>query len=123
MQLSKHNSLYDVCTWLACLCVARLIAHGSLHYYLCMQEEAVHLLLKYNADFKLKDNDGKTPIDIAKYFPAILAAMHQKQVTTLCAGMRHFHGSRIQEIDLQLCPPGIALCCKCSLLLEEQWVR
>ena len=45
-----------------------------------MQDEAVNLLLKWGADFTLKDNDGVTPLDTARHFPEILAAMHQKQV-------------------------------------------
>lgn len=45
-----------------------------------MQDEAVSLLLKWGADCKLQDNDGVTPLDTARHFPEILAAMHQKQV-------------------------------------------
>lgn len=45
-----------------------------------MQAEAVDLLLKWGADCKLEDTDGVAPIDTARHFPEILAAMHQKQV-------------------------------------------
>lgn len=58
---------------LACVVSDRSTLHG-------VQEEAVHFLLKWGADFKLRDNDGMAPIDTAKHFPQILAAMHQKQV-------------------------------------------
>lgn len=45
-----------------------------------LQDEAVNLLLRWGADCKLKDNDSVTPLDTARHFPEILAAMHQKQV-------------------------------------------
>lgn len=62
-----------------------------------MQAEAVHFLLKWGADCKLKDHDGVSPIDTARHFPEILAAMHQQQVLaksyTLCSGYRLYSQS------------------------------
>ena len=68
--------------------------HSGLAVTLCpgVQTEAVHFLLKWGADCKLKDHDGVSPIDTARHFPEILAAMHQQQVLatsyTLCSGYR-----------------------------------
>lgn len=64
-----------------------------------MQTEAVHLLLKWGADCKLKDHDGVSPIDTARHFPEILAAMHQQQVLattyTLCYGYVNLFSSTL----------------------------
>ena len=56
-----------------------------------MQEQAVHFLLKHGADCKLQDNDGVAPIDTARHFPEILAAMHRQQV--LATSQRLFLGT------------------------------
>ena len=46
----------------------------------CWQDEAVELLLKWGADPDLKDNDGVTAKQLARFHPHMLAGMHQQQV-------------------------------------------
>jgi len=58
----------------------------------CWQDEAVELLLKWGADPDLKDNDGVTAKQLARFHPHMLAGMHQQQV----------------QPNLNLCRPAVS---------------
>ncbi|KAL3140515.1 hypothetical protein ABBQ32_005097 [Trebouxia sp. C0010 RCD-2024] len=74
------------------------------------EDAAVSLLLKWGADCKLQDNDGVTPLDTARHFPEILAAMHQKQGT-------HAEGEQQYSHKCGQCgkPGAVKRCSKCRL--------
>lgn len=78
-----------------------------------MQEQAVHFLLKHGADCKLQDNDGVAPIDTARHFPEILAAMHRQQVLAtsqrLCFRHRLYISLLIHPMSLEYCTSHIVV--------------
>lgn len=80
----EHHACTQDCPCDTDLFVCGILGSGSKDVastdHADMQDAAVSLLLKWGADCKLQDNDGVTPLDTARHFPEILAAMHQKQV-------------------------------------------
>ncbi|KAL0052246.1 hypothetical protein WJX82_010627 [Trebouxia sp. C0006] len=55
------------------------------------EDKAVELLLKWGADPDLKDNDGVTAKQLARFHPHMLAGMHQQQGTHAEAAQQFSH--------------------------------